>query len=137
MILNGGKGTKQANTMSKEGYKRLLKVEIVGLVFVIVTVWGLLTLPLIFFYNYTGITLARYTLQDSTIAIQHFRLCLLQGMIQGPGGPHKSPPIFTTHVNFLPSLPLSLELSPSFFICRNKKGEGGLWDTYYCDCLKS
>ncbi len=25
-ILNGGEGTKQANTMSKEGYKRLLKV---------------------------------------------------------------------------------------------------------------
>ncbi len=47
VILNGGEGT---NTMSKEGYKRLLKVEIVGLVFVIVTVWGLLTLPLIFFY---------------------------------------------------------------------------------------
>ncbi len=49
-ILNGGEGTKQANTMSKEGYKRLLKVEIVGLVFVIVTAWGLLTLPLIFFH---------------------------------------------------------------------------------------
>ncbi len=46
-MMNGGKST---NTMSKEGYKRLLKVEIVGLVFVIVTVWGLLTLPLIFFY---------------------------------------------------------------------------------------
>ncbi len=51
-IVNGGEGTKQANTMSKEGYKRLLKVEIVGMVFVIVTVWGLLTLPLIFFYIY-------------------------------------------------------------------------------------
>ncbi len=49
-IVNGGKGIKQANIMSKEGYKRLLKVEIVGLVFVIVTVLGLLTLPLIFFY---------------------------------------------------------------------------------------
>ncbi len=49
-IVNGGEVTKQANTMSKEGYKRLLKVEIVGLVFVIVTVWGLFTLPLIFFY---------------------------------------------------------------------------------------
>ncbi len=49
-IVNGGKVTKQINTMSKEGYKRLLKVEIVGLVFVIVTVWGLFTLPLIFFY---------------------------------------------------------------------------------------
>ncbi len=49
-IVNGEKGVKQANTMSKEGYKRLLKVEIVGLVFVLVTVWGLLTLPLIFFY---------------------------------------------------------------------------------------
>ncbi len=50
VILNGGEGTKQANTMSKEGYKRLLKVEIVGLVFVIVTACGLLTLPLIFFH---------------------------------------------------------------------------------------
>ncbi len=49
-ILNGGEVTKQANTMLKVGYKRLLKVEIVGLVFVVVTVWGLLTLPLIFFY---------------------------------------------------------------------------------------
>ncbi len=49
-IVNGREGTKQANTMSKEGYKRLLKVEIVGLVFVLVAVWGLLTLPLIFFY---------------------------------------------------------------------------------------
>ena len=49
-IVNGREGTKQANTMSKEGYKRLLKVEIVGLVFVIVTVLGLFTLPLIFFY---------------------------------------------------------------------------------------
>ncbi len=49
-IVKGGEGTKQANTMSKEGYKRLLKVEIVGLVFVVVIVWGLLTLPLIFFY---------------------------------------------------------------------------------------
>ncbi len=70
-IVNGGKGTKQANTgtMSKEGYKRLLKVEIVGLVFVVVTVWGLLTLPLIFFYipvllldlaAYTSTALATY-----------------------------------------------------------------------------
>ncbi len=31
-ILNGGEVTKQANTMSKEGY---MKVEIVGLVFVL------------------------------------------------------------------------------------------------------
>ncbi len=49
-IVNGWKGTKQANTMLKEDYKRLLKVEIVGLVFVIITVLGIFTLPLIFFY---------------------------------------------------------------------------------------
>ncbi len=55
-IINGGESTMQAKSMSKEGYKRLLKVEIVGLVFAIVTACGLLTLPLIFFL-YTGTSL--------------------------------------------------------------------------------